>query len=177
MNKLLLKAGFTALAGLVILIPVSLTAEDGIFNSNLQNSTKLTLVAPVNLAAPGLLAAKQLKKVHLVSKEPKALTAHKPAYLCRFSGIATLNGELVKNAQISIWITSPRIEETRTLKTGPDGAYTANFAMDGVINEPVDWEIRGLTVDMKTFKASGRRILMQDEHLITVEQPVEFLAD
>ena len=178
MNKILLKVGFASLASVLAFLPASLTAERvSVINSGLEINHN-QLVSKVIVPA---IQVKVQPKLHHHRKAHADLKVvshpHKPAYLCQFTGRAFLNGQPYGNAKISIWITSPRIEETRTLTTRSDGTYNVNFAMDGVDNEPVDWEIRGLTADMKTFKMAGRRILVQGEHLISIVQPVEFLAD
>jgi hypothetical protein len=93
--------------------------------------------------------------------------------LCRFSGQAASNGRPAAGAFVTIRVTTSLAEERQTVQTASDGSYAANFTIKARANEPVDWEILAQTTGSQSASVIGRRILLQDDSLVTVQQGVD----
>jgi hypothetical protein len=121
---------------------------------------------------PQLHRAKAVRKVASPLHRDTA-----PSFMCRFSGRTTLNGRPAPDAQVFLWVTTPLAEERRVVRTSADGSYALNFMIKARANEPVDWEIQAQTAETKASPVAGRRILLHDEQVVSIEQGVDLQAD
>ena len=96
---------------------------------------------------------------------------------CELSGQAIDQGLPYGNAEIDFWISSPRGEELRHIKTQPDGTYHLVVTIPVKWDEPLDWELKALTTDLKVLHRSGRHIVREEEPTVLVKNILEFPAD
>lgn len=94
-------------------------------------------------------------------------------YTYMFQGKAVNHGEPCANARVTLEIVTPRSRLTRHAVTAKDGSYAIALSIQGWEQEPVDWQISGVSSDLKTVEYMGRHILM-DDPAITVGYTLEF---
>jgi hypothetical protein len=99
------------------------------------------------------------------------------AILCNLSGQAIYQGVPYGHADIDFWVTSARGQEMRHIKTNADGSYQVAFLVDAKADEPLDWELRARTQDLKFLHRTGRQIVRDDESPIAVHNVLKFVAD
>jgi hypothetical protein len=99
-----------------------------------------------------------------------------PTYLFSMSGVATEQGVPNGNAEITLLVITPYGQETHKLQTAADGSYKVTVSIHAKPNDPVDWEIKGQTVDYKTVSRMGRQIARMDEPFVSVQNSLNFIA-
>jgi hypothetical protein len=164
MNNFLVKAWFGAL--------VSLLA--GLFPTWFSNKAEMSIKPQ---AAIVVQAPEVQKPVTALAKiQPRVLREAGPMLLCHFTGKAAYQGQPVAHAELAMWVMSPRGYEIRRFHTAADGAFDVWMTVKATMNEPVDWEIRGQTIDLKTVQLSGRHIVLQGESTFPIDNTLEFIA-
>ena len=63
------------------------------------------------------------------------------------------------------------------LQTASDGSYSLSVSVEANPNDPIDWEIRGQTADLKVVNLAGRQIAMLDHSLVAIEASLAFAND
>jgi hypothetical protein len=139
------------------------------------NSDVLALSNPVNPVAPlhWDTPAKPMTRVAQRSAHFNALRADSRLYSYTFTGTATYEGQPLANASVQIRLTSEYAADFHTVTTGPDGRYSLSVPVTGKPNDPLSWEIRGLTFDLKQANLEGHQILTQ-EHAVKMDNPLVF---
>jgi len=88
-----------------------------------------------------------------------------------------LSGHAPASAEMDVWMTTPRSQEVRHVKTAADGSYQLALRMEAQENEPLDWEILTQTEDSKPVFLSGRRIVRSDELTVSIKNDLDVNAE
>ena len=139
-----------------------------------MHSTVLKPVVTVTVPAPAPVK-RMAQAVHHVNSAPTVSV--RSTVECELSGQTIYQGLPYGNADIDFWISSPRGEELRHIKTQPDGTYHLVVTIPVKWDEPFDWELKAQTTDLKMIHRSGRHIVRDDEPTVLVNNILEFSAD
>jgi hypothetical protein len=168
MNSLLFKAWLGAVISLLSsLVPTWLIQENA--TALKPMSSVVVRVAPIPVT-PQVASSQKHTSVNVEK-------ASQPAFLYSFSGVAMEREMPVANAKMALWITTPWGHELHEFQTAADGSYNLTLPIYAKANEPVDWEIRGQTSDLKTIDRIGRKIAMGGEKLVSIHNTLNFIAD
>jgi hypothetical protein len=139
------------------------------------NKEVLALSNPVHAVLPfdSNTPVKAMTPMARRSVRPNALRASSRLYTYTFTGKATYEGQPLANASVEIRVTSEYAAEFHMVTTGRDGRYSLSVPVTGKPNEPLSWEIRGLTADLKQANTEGHQILTH-EHEVEMITPLVF---
>ncbi len=148
---------------------------------SLMSSFMPTWLTRENIAPPlpQILVQAPLHKTKVLPSPKAAPVVQaqvRPNMLCRVSGRATYNGLPYGNADVDLWITTPRTQVVRRLKTHADGSFRLALRLRAEANEPLDWEISAHTVDQKTVHQAGRRIVRVGESTISIDKALHLVV-
>lgn len=85
------------------------------------------------------------------------------AYLYRFEGKATFQGEPCANASVTVRVETPQGTLFKGGMTDEGGNYSIELALQGARFDPVDWTMNAYTPDSKKAQLIGRRIIMHED--------------
>jgi hypothetical protein len=162
MNNILFKAWFGTILSLLGSLLPTWTTQD----------KPLAAKAPV-----AIVAVAQAHRDTLFHKKPAAPSVVYPTTLCTFTGTTRFDGIPNGNAQVFLWITTPSGHEVHELTLAADGSFGLSLNVRAKTNEPIDWEIRGVSVGCRMLQRAGRQIVMDDRIPIAVDNTLEFVAD
>ena len=164
MNNILFKVWFGSILSLLgTLLPTWTLQEKQVF----LKPVPAQVVKASPAVAPKLVLAHQ----------PKAAPAIRTEYRCTFLGTATYQGRPYENAKLVFWLTTPNGHQVYQLQTASDGSYSLSVSVEANPNDPIDWEIRGQTADLKVVNLAGRQIAMLDHSLVAIEASLAFAND
>jgi len=85
-----------------------------------------------------------------------------------FEGTASSRSILLPHARVLVRLTSPHGRTEKVSVADAQGRYSLVLDIDAARHDPVDWSMQTDTADGLDVELAGRRIAMDDDHIIVV---------